>query len=152
MLMKLPYALGIPIVHLPPWLLLSGKNWKLIPRALSFLLSSGPGGKSLRRPIRSSPLSLRCEKNTSLYLTLRLLLMDWGSLYRRSIFTTSYRQKGSHVYSDEHCWSGKCGTALSSMLAVLTQDPDTGLIDYGIADILQKDESDVVLEFLDFYN
>lgn len=37
------------------------------------------------------------------------------------------------------------------MLAVLAHDPDTGLIDYGDADILQKDESAVILEFLDFY-
>jgi hypothetical protein len=37
------------------------------------------------------------------------------------------------------------------MLAVLAHDPDSGLIDYGSADVLQKDESAVVLEFLDFY-
>jgi len=37
------------------------------------------------------------------------------------------------------------------MLAVLAHDPDSGLIDYGNADVLQKDESAVVLEFLDFY-
>lgn len=51
----------------------------------------------------------------------------------------------------ENNWSGKRGKALSSMLAVLAHDPDTGIIDYGSADILQKDESAVVLEFLDFY-
>ena len=37
------------------------------------------------------------------------------------------------------------------MLAVLAHDPDSGLIDYGNADVLQKDESAVVLEFLYFY-
>jgi len=37
------------------------------------------------------------------------------------------------------------------MLVVLASDPDSGLIDYGSADVLQKDESDLVLEFLDFY-
>ncbi len=52
----------------------------------------------------------------------------------------------------ENNWSGKRGKALSSMLAVLAYDPDTGLIDYGNANILQKDESAVVLEFLDFYH
>jgi hypothetical protein len=51
----------------------------------------------------------------------------------------------------ENNWSGKRGKTLSSMLAVLASDPDSGLIDYGSADVLQKDESDVVLEFLDFY-
>jgi len=37
------------------------------------------------------------------------------------------------------------------MLAVLAHDPDSGLIDYGSANVLQKDESAVILEFLDFY-
>ncbi|MBA7572549.1 hypothetical protein ES708_14332 [subsurface metagenome] len=35
---------------------------------------------------------------------------------------------------------------------MLAHDPDSGLIDYGNANILQKDESAVVLEFLDFYH
>ena len=52
----------------------------------------------------------------------------------------------------ENNWSGKRGKAISSMLAVLAHDPDSGLIDYGNANILQKDESAVVLEFLDFYH
>jgi hypothetical protein len=52
----------------------------------------------------------------------------------------------------ENNWSGKRGKALSSMLAVLVHDPDSGLIDYGNANILQKGESAVVLEFLDFYH
>ena len=37
------------------------------------------------------------------------------------------------------------------MLAVLEHDPDSGLIDYGHTQVVQKKESDVVLEFLDFY-
>ena len=64
-------------------------------------------------------------------------------------FTTiPYWGDDSHL---ENNWSGKRGKALASMLAVLAHDPDSGLIDYGSADVLQKDESDVVLEFLDFY-
>jgi hypothetical protein len=51
----------------------------------------------------------------------------------------------------ENNWSGKRGKALSSMLAVLANDPDSGIIDYGNTDVLHKDESNVVLEFLDFY-
>jgi len=51
----------------------------------------------------------------------------------------------------ENNWSGKRSKALSSMLAVLAQDPDTGIIDYGDANVRQKNESDVILEFLDFY-
>lgn len=52
----------------------------------------------------------------------------------------------------ENNWSGKRGKALESMLAVLAHDPDTGIIDYGSANVLHKQESDVVLEYLDFYS
>lgn len=65
-------------------------------------------------------------------------------------FTTiPYWGDDSHL---ENNWSGKRGKALGSMLAVLAHDPDTGLIDYGNANVLHKDESAVVLEFLDFYH
>ena len=37
------------------------------------------------------------------------------------------------------------------MLAVLAQDPDSGLLDYGDADVLHKDQDAIVLEFLGFY-
>jgi len=37
------------------------------------------------------------------------------------------------------------------MLAILAQDPDSGLIDYGDTDVLHKDHDAVVLTFLDFY-
>jgi hypothetical protein len=64
-------------------------------------------------------------------------------------FTTiPYWGDDSHL---ENNWSGKRGKALGSMLAVLAHDPDSGLIEYGNADVMQKNESDVVLEFLDFY-
>ena len=51
----------------------------------------------------------------------------------------------------ENNWSGKRNKALSSMLAVLAHDPDTGIIDYGNANVRHENESDTVLEFLDFY-
>jgi hypothetical protein len=64
-------------------------------------------------------------------------------------FTTiPYWGDDSHL---ENNWSGKRGKALGSMLAVLAHDPDSGLIEYGNADVMHKNESDVVLEFLDFY-
>jgi hypothetical protein len=64
-------------------------------------------------------------------------------------FTTiPYWGDGEHL---ENNWSGKRGKALSSMLAVLAHDPDSGIIDYGDVNVLHKDESAVVLEFLDFY-
>ncbi len=51
----------------------------------------------------------------------------------------------------ENNWSGKRGKALASMLAVLAHDPDSGIIDYGNTNVMHKNESSVVLEFLDFY-
>ncbi|MDR2972503.1 MAG: transposase [Bacteroidales bacterium] len=51
----------------------------------------------------------------------------------------------------ENNWSGKRGKALSSISAVLAQDPETGIIDYGNCDVTHKNESAVVLEYLDFY-
>ena len=51
----------------------------------------------------------------------------------------------------ENNWAGKRNKALASMLAVLAHDPGTGIIDYGRTDVKHKNESDTVLEFLDFY-
>ncbi|MBW6481286.1 MAG: transposase [Bacteroidales bacterium] len=73
------------------------------------------------------------------------LLEDTANL---DFTTIPYWGDDSHL---ENNWSGKRGKALASMLAVLAHDPDRGLIDYGSAEVLQKDESAVVLEFLDFY-
>jgi hypothetical protein len=64
-------------------------------------------------------------------------------------FTTiPYWGESEHL---ENNWSGKRGKALASMLAVLAQDPDSGIIDYGNCDVMHKNESAVVLEYLDFY-
>jgi hypothetical protein len=73
------------------------------------------------------------------------LLEDTANL---DFTTIPYWGDDSHL---ENNWSGKRGKALGSMLAVLAHDPDSGLIDYGSTNVLQKDESAVVLEFLDFY-
>ena len=51
----------------------------------------------------------------------------------------------------ENNWSGKRNKALPSMLAVLAQDQESGIIDYGDTNIMHKDESTVILEFIDFY-
>jgi hypothetical protein len=51
----------------------------------------------------------------------------------------------------ENNWSGKRNKALSSMLGILAQDPDSGIIDYGDVDVKHENESNVVLEYLDFY-
>jgi len=64
-------------------------------------------------------------------------------------FTTiPYWGNGNHL---ENNWSGKRNKAMASMLAVLAQDPDTGIIDYGNCDVLHENQSAVVLEYLDFY-
>jgi hypothetical protein len=64
-------------------------------------------------------------------------------------FTTiPYWGDNTHL---ENNWSGKRGKALAGMLAVLAQDPDSGIIDYGDTNVMHKDESAVVLEFIDFY-
>lgn len=52
----------------------------------------------------------------------------------------------------ENNWSGKRHLTLASMLAVLAQDPDSGIIDYGDTNIRHHNSADVVLEFLDFYS
>jgi hypothetical protein len=51
----------------------------------------------------------------------------------------------------ENNWSGNKNKALSSMLAVLSQEPEIGIIDYGNTDVMHENESAVVIEYLDFY-
>jgi hypothetical protein len=91
------------------------------------------------------------EMNQAFLKQLHQLWLKYGLLEDTANldFTTiPYWGNDSHL---ENNWSGKRGKALGSMLAVLAHDPDSGLIDYGSANVLQKDESAVVLEFLDFY-
>ncbi len=91
------------------------------------------------------------EVNLALLKGLHQIWSDNGLLTDTSNldFTTiPYWGDDSHL---ENNWSGKRNKALSSMLAVLAQDPDSGIIDYGDADIMHKNESEVVLEYLDFY-
>lgn len=51
----------------------------------------------------------------------------------------------------ENNWSGKRGKALASMLALLVQDPDTGIICYGDMTLRHSDQNEAILEFLDFH-
>ena len=73
------------------------------------------------------------------------LLSDTANLDFVSI---PYWGDDSHL---ENNWSGTRHRALSSILAVIAQDPDTGLITYGDTTVRHNNESDVVVEFLDFY-
>ena len=64
-------------------------------------------------------------------------------------FTTiPYWGDSSHL---ENNWSGKRHQPMASMLAVLAQDPDSGIIDYSDTNVRHKNEPEVVLEFIDFY-
>lgn len=51
----------------------------------------------------------------------------------------------------ENNWSGTRHQALSSILAAIAQDPETGIITYGDTTLRHDNESSVVVEFLDFY-
>jgi hypothetical protein len=52
----------------------------------------------------------------------------------------------------ENNWSGSRNQSLPSILAVLAQDADSGIITYGDASIRHGDQYQVVIEFLDFYH
>lgn len=73
------------------------------------------------------------------------LLSDTSNL---DFTTIPYWGDGEHL---ENNWSGKRNKGLSSMLSVLAQDPDSGIINYGDTNVMHKNESSIVLEYLDFY-
>jgi len=52
----------------------------------------------------------------------------------------------------ENNWSGKRTKALTSIQAVLAQDPDKGILCYGDTTVKHDNQDNVVLEFLDFYH
>jgi hypothetical protein len=91
------------------------------------------------------------DMNLSFLKELHRLWVEHGLLsdtVNLDFTTIPYWGDGDHL---ENNWSGKRGKALSSMLAVLAQDPDSGIIDYGNCGVMHKKESSVVLEYLDFY-
>ena len=73
------------------------------------------------------------------------LLSDTANL---DFVTIPYWGDDTHL---ENNWSGTRNKALGSLLAVLAQDPDTGIITYGDTHVRHKNKDRVVLEFLDFY-
>lgn len=73
------------------------------------------------------------------------LLADTANL---DFVAVPYWGEDSHL---ENNWSGTRHKALSSILAAIAQDPDTGIITYGDTTVRHDNESDVVVEFLDFY-
>jgi len=94
---------------------------------------------------------VRREMNRSFLKNLHQVYLQHGLLSDTANldFTTiPYWGDSAHL---ENNWSGKRNKALASMLAVLAQDPDSGIITYGDTNIRHKNKSDVVIEFLDFY-
>ena len=73
------------------------------------------------------------------------LLSDTANL---DFTTVPYWGDNSHL---ENNWSGTRHKALPSILAAIAHDPDSGIITYGDADVKHDNESDIVVEFLDFY-
>jgi len=73
------------------------------------------------------------------------LLSDTANL---DFTAVPYWGDDSHL---ENNWSGKRRKSLPSMLAALSQDPDSGIITYGDTTVRHRNESDVCVEFLDFY-
>lgn len=51
----------------------------------------------------------------------------------------------------ENNWSGKRGKALKSVLALLCQDPDSGILCYSDAEVRSHRKAECVLEFVDFW-
>lgn len=63
-------------------------------------------------------------------------------------FTTiPYWGDDSHL---ENNWSATRHKGMASLLAVIAQDPDSGILTYGDTTLRHEDEEDVALEFLDF--
>lgn len=62
--------------------------------------------------------------------------------------TVPYWGEEDHL---ENNWSGTRHHALSSVLAAIAHDQDSGIITYGDAAVRHENESAVAIEFLDFY-
>ncbi len=73
------------------------------------------------------------------------LLSDTANLDFTAI---PYWGDNSHL---ENNWSGKRNKSLASMLTVLAQEPDSGIITYADTSIRHNEKSAVAVEFLDFY-
>lgn len=91
------------------------------------------------------------EMNLKFLRSLHVLWVKEGLLgdtANMDFTTIPYWGESGHL---ENNWSGKRGKAMASMLAVLSHDPDSGIIDYGSTNVKHINESAVVLEYLDFY-
>ncbi len=90
-------------------------------------------------------MNLALLKDLHRYWLKQGLLSDTSNL---DFVTVPYWGEDSHL---ENNWSGKRHHALSSILAAVAQDPDSGIITYGDSGVRHDNEKDIVVEFLDFY-
>ena len=91
------------------------------------------------------------EMNLDFLRSLHKLWIEQGILSETAnldFTTVPYWGDDSHL---ENNWSGKRHQALASILAAISQDPDSGVVTYGDANVQHEKEADVVIEFLDFY-
>lgn len=72
------------------------------------------------------------------------LLSDTANL---DFTTIPYWGEDEHL---ENNWSGKRNKGLSSMLALLAQDQNSGILTYGDTTVRHDRQNEIVLEFLDF--
>jgi transposase len=84
-------------------------------------------------------------KNLQRIWTQHGLLSDTANL---DFTTIPYWGDASHLQNN---WSGTRNKGLASMLAVLAQDPESGIITYGDTTIRHENKAAVAVEFLDFY-
>lgn len=84
-------------------------------------------------------------KNLQRIWTKHGLVSDTANL---DFTTIPYWGDASHL---ENNWSGTRNKALASMLSVLAQDPESGIITYGDTTIRHDNKAAVAVEFLDFY-
>jgi hypothetical protein len=91
------------------------------------------------------------QMNRAFLKDLHKIWLDYGLLSDTAnidFTTVPYWGEPSHL---ENNWSGTRNKGLASMLSVLAQDPDSGIITYGDTTVRHKDKSDVAIEFVDFY-
>lgn len=90
-------------------------------------------------------MNLQFLKNINGILSKHQLLSDSVNLDFSAI--PYWGEDNDHL---DNNWSGSRHKALPSILAAIAQDPDSGMITYGDT-TADRDKSQVILEFLDFY-
>ncbi len=114
--------------------LFAGLN--VLPKAAWFTSYSNGVTRKMNRSFLKGLHQIRSEAG---------LLSDTSNLDFTSI---PYYGDDSHL---ENNWSGNRNKSLASILTLLAGDPDSGIITYGDTTVRHSNQSQVVLEFLDFY-